>query len=210
MGILPSVGILESHVGSVKGVPFEARSGDSSAVVVASTLASLSHLRKELSLLPKSSGNEEGVQISSEMPPPSTCEMSENRVGDAVMKESPDKDQPTWGDKSISPSPSVPNEDLNLDRVQMGSIDPELAKAGATTRELRPLLRMLTGSASSEYGNISKILVEQRDIRQLLKDLDPQNLTSTRRQVFKDALQRGLLDPDKIDVSFESFPYYLR
>jgi hypothetical protein len=164
-------------------LPFEPRLGDSSAVVVASTLASLSDLQKELSLLPPLSGNDEDAQQGPELPPrPDTCEVLDDCEGDVERKDTTNN-------------------------------DPEIGKIRAATHELRPVLRMLAGSAASEFdlsGSISKILDEQREIRELLKDLDPLILTSTRWQAFKDALQQGLLDPNKIEVSFESFPYYLR
>ncbi|KAL2510554.1 AAA-type ATPase family protein [Abeliophyllum distichum] len=61
VGVPPSLSILEAHCPPVKGLHIEARSGDPSAVAVASTLASLSNLQKELSRLPPSQ-NDEDVQ----------------------------------------------------------------------------------------------------------------------------------------------------
>ena len=47
--------------------------------------------------------------------------------------------------------------------------------------------------------------------RELLKDVDtPTVLASTKREAFKDILQQRILIAEKIDVSFETFPYYLR
>ncbi|XP_048442588.1 spastin-like isoform X2 [Pyrus x bretschneideri] len=74
---------------------------------------------------------------------------------------------------------------------------------------------MFSGSSSADFdltGCISEILDEHREIRQLLHNFDPPMLISTRRQrrqAFKEKLQQGILRPDDIDVSFESFPYYL-
>lgn len=209
----PSVNILESHNGPIKGLHFEARSGDSSAVAVASTLASLSNLRKELSLLPPSSRKDEDVQEGSEMPTlPPTCEVSDNPIVDAEMKDTTDhNDSPGLGEKADVPLSRAANESMNLDSVEIDSVDPEIGKVAAASHDIR-LLRMFPRSGAAEFdlsGSISKILDEQREIGELLKDLDPPILTSTRRQAFKDVLQQGVIDPNCIEVSFESFPYYL-
>ncbi|KAL3531455.1 hypothetical protein ACH5RR_010777 [Cinchona calisaya] len=212
--IPPSVNILESHGGPNKGLHFEARSGDSSAVAVASTLASLSNLPKEPSMLPPSSRNDVDVQQDLEMPPlPSTCEISDDHIIDTEMKDTAnDNDSPGFGVKANVPSSDAANENLNPDNVGMDSVDLEIGKVAAASHDIRPLLRIIAGSAAAEFdlsGSISKILDEQREIRILLKDLDPSILTSTRRQAFKDLLQQGILDPNSIEVSFENFPYYL-
>ncbi|KAK3041487.1 hypothetical protein RJ639_000464 [Escallonia herrerae] len=213
-GMPPSVSILEAHNGPIKGLHFEARSRDPSAVAGASILASLSNLRKELSLLPPPSRNDDDMQP--EMPTlPSACELSDNHTLDADMKDASDLDDRgavSLSDKAVVPSPDAVNENLNLDDVGLdASVDADFGKVGAT-HELRPLLRMLAGSSATEFdlsGRISKILDEQREIRELLKDLDPPVFMSTRRQAFKDGLQQGILDPSSIEVSFENFPYYL-
>lgn len=201
--VLPSVGILESHAGSIKGMPFEARSGDNTAVVVASTLASLSNHRKELSLLPPSSGNDEDAQQGSEMPcRPGNCEVSDNRGVEAEMKDIPDNSGPSWGNKISFPSSNNPNEDMTHGRIPVDSVHSDIEKVVAATRELRPIV--------SELDHIYGVIpYEQREIRYLLQELEIPLLTSTRRQAFKDALRQGLLDANKIEVSFENFPYYL-
>ncbi|KAK3007858.1 hypothetical protein RJ639_014587, partial [Escallonia herrerae] len=214
-GMPPSVSILEAHNGPIKGLHFEARSRDPSAVAGASILASLSNLRKELSLLPPPSRNDDDMQP--EMPTlPSACELSDNHTLDADMKDASDLDDRgavSLSDKAVVPSPDAVNENLNLDDVGLdASVDADFGKVPGATHELRPLLRMLAGSSATEFdlsGRISKILDEQREIRELLKDLDPPVLMSTRRQAFKDGLQQGILDPSSIEVSFENFPYYL-
>ncbi|XP_047960333.1 uncharacterized protein LOC125205444 isoform X4 [Salvia hispanica] len=86
----PSVSILEAHGGSTSGLHIEATSGETSTVSVASTLASLSHLTNELSLIPPSSRNGEDVQQGSEIPSvPSACEVSDNCIIDTEMKGAP-------------------------------------------------------------------------------------------------------------------------
>jgi len=49
------------------------------------------------------------------------------------------------------------------------------------------------------------------DQREVLKDIaSSSTLPSTRCQAFKDSLKRGILNASDIEISFESFPYYLR
>lgn len=84
----PSVSSLEAHGGSKNGLRIEARSGETSAVADASTLASLSHPTDELSLTPPSSRNGEEVQQGSELPSvPSTCKVSDNCIVDTGMED---------------------------------------------------------------------------------------------------------------------------
>ncbi|KAG8370650.1 hypothetical protein BUALT_Bualt13G0005300 [Buddleja alternifolia] len=207
-GVPPAVSILEAHGGSIKGLHIEARSGDPSAVSVASTLASLSTLREELSLLSPSSRNGEDVQQRSEIPSlPSACEVSDNGVVDAEMKETCDRND----DATISvvenagvSSPNVANENLNGDA--------ENGKIAGENNDLSPIMHYLSGRTAPDFdisGGISRILEEHRGVRDQRKDSNPPISMSSRRQAFKDSLRQGLLDFENIDVSFENFPYYL-
>lgn len=213
--VIPSsVSILEAQSAPVKGIHVEARSGDPSAVAGASILASLSNLRKDLSLLPPPK-NGEDVQQGTEMTTP-PCGASDSCIPDADMKDAENNDVAgvSSREKTDVPSSEAANENLNLQSIGLDACtDTEIGKVPGATYELRPLLRMLAGSSSSDFdlsGSISKILEEQREIREILKDLEPpMALTSTRRQAFKDSLQEGILSSDDIEVSFESFPYYL-
>ncbi|KAG4186963.1 hypothetical protein ERO13_A08G101080v2 [Gossypium hirsutum] len=63
------------------------------------------------------------------------------------------------------------------------------------------LLHILAGT-STDFdfsGSIAKILDEQREIREMLKEFEPPS----------DSLRDRILNPDNIDLSFENFPYYL-
>ncbi|CAN4098235.1 unnamed protein product [Withania somnifera] len=192
-----SVSILEAHSGSVKGLHIEARSGDPSAVAVASTLASLSNFQKESSLLPPSSQNSKDVKQGSEMSRlPAADEVTDKHDLDAEMKDASDhSDLPgvSLCEKAAVISPDTGNENLNLDSGALDSVDAGIGKI----------------SGFDLSGSISKILEERRGIRALLRDFDLPILTSTRQQAFKDALQEGVLDSKNIEVSFENFPYYL-
>uniref|UniRef100_A0A2P2MTQ0 AAA+ ATPase domain-containing protein n=2 Tax=Rhizophora mucronata TaxID=61149 RepID=A0A2P2MTQ0_RHIMU len=156
-----SVSILEAQNAPVKRMHIEARSRDASAFAGASILASLSNLRKDLSLLPPPANSSEDVQQNTEVP----------TSGNGVA----------------------------------GDISPEVGMKDTTVNN-EP------SSSSSELlsSSISKILDEQREIRELLQDLDPPAvMMSSRRQAHKESLQQAILDPENIEVSFESFPYYL-
>ncbi|XP_052191626.1 uncharacterized protein LOC127800822 isoform X2 [Diospyros lotus] len=218
-GMPPSLSILEAHGTPVKGLRLEARSGDASAVAGASILASLSNLRKELSLLPTPSKNEEDMQQGSEVPTlPSGCGISDNHILDSEKKGASDPDDRTSAlesEKAIVPSSDAVDEIPNVDPVGLdASGDTDIGKGSGETRELRPLLQMLAGSSASELnlnGSISRILDEQQgELRKLLMDLDTPVQVLTRRQAFKDDLEQGILSANNIEVSFENFPYYLR
>lgn len=202
-GVPPSLSILESHGAPIKELHFETRSGDASAVAGASILASLSNLRKELSLHPR---NEEDVQQGSEIPTlPSACEAPDNCNLDAEMKDTSDHDDGAGSVKDV-PSSDAAIENMNLDNILDFSGDADIGKVPGETHELRPLMRMLARSPS---GSIAKVLDEQRGIRELLKGFDTPILAATRRQEFKEKLQQGILCASNIEVSFEDFPYYL-
>ncbi|KAJ6334508.1 hypothetical protein OIU78_011396 [Salix suchowensis] len=114
---------------------------------------------------------------------PSHCEVSEDCTPDVEMKDGTSNNDPSDvnpSEKVVVPSSNATNENANADSMRMGS--------------------------SSEFDKI----FDERERREILKDLDPPSvLISTRRQLFKDSLQKGILNPEEIDVSFDNFPYYL-
>lgn len=177
----PSVSMFEAHSSSLKGLQFEERSRDPSAVTGASILASLSNTQKDSSLLPPPSRKGKGLQTEiSDLP--STSE--DNHVIDTDMKNASDPNDN--GPADVAPSS---NKGVNE------SVD-------GATHELRPLMRLLAGASTTEF-DISKILDER-------KETDPPISLAARRQTYKDGLQQGILDPDTIEVTFNDFPYYLR
>lgn len=202
---LPSpVSILEATA-PLKGITLEGRSGDPSAFAGASILASLSNLRKDLSLLPPPTHNIENVQKSETPLLPSVCEVSDDLTQDVDMK----------GISDCKGEKSAVNENLNFDSTSSNAcMDLENGKVAGENNELRPLLKMLAASSVSDFdlgSSISKLLDERREIRDVLKDLDPPTkLISTRRQEFKNSLLQKVISSDDIEVSFETFPYYLR
>uniref|UniRef100_A0A2P2MTR4 Uncharacterized protein LOC105642502 n=1 Tax=Rhizophora mucronata TaxID=61149 RepID=A0A2P2MTR4_RHIMU len=185
----------------------EARSGDASAFAGASILASLSNLQKDLSLLPPPTKSGQDVQQNTEVPTSGTG-AADDLSPEVDMKDATGNNEL---DGVCSREKTLPSDVAN-ENAAADSIGLSVPKTPAPTNELRPLLQIL-GSSSSEFdlsSSISKILEEQREIRELLQDLDPPTiLMSTRRQAYKENLRQGILNPENIEVSFESFPYYL-
>lgn len=201
---ISSISILETQSAPVNGLHIEARSRDPS-VDGASILASMSNVPNNLSLLPASAKAGGDLQQDADMPStPSGCGGSDDRTPDTEMKDSTNIND---GDKDIVSYPDTANENPNLDSLAL-DMDTETGKSSGARW---PLLRMLGSGGKFDFsGSISKILNEPREIRELLQDFDPPILLSTRRQAFRDKLQQGILNPNDIEVTFESFPYYLR
>ena len=149
---------------------------------------------------------------------PSGCDVSDDPVSEVDMKDSASNTDPATAssrEKTVAPPPDAANENPNLDRFGLNdSMDADNTKTPGAGYPLRPLLRILAGTSSTDFdfsGSIAKILDEQREIREMLKEFEPPtSLISTKRQAFKDSLQEGIIEADNIDVSFENFPYYLR
>ncbi|CAL8178958.1 unnamed protein product [Prunus armeniaca] len=209
---IPPISILETQSTPVNGIHIEARSGDPSAVDGASILASMSNGPNDLSPLPEPAKAGDNLQQDAEMPSlPSGCGGSDDHTADIEMKDTTNTNDQVSGDKDIVQYPDTADENPNVDSLAL-DMDTETGKVPGEAYQLRPLFRMFGGSSSTNFdlsGSISKILDEQREIRELLHDFDPPILISTRRQAFKEKLQQGILNPDDIEVSFESFPYYL-
>ncbi|XP_038681781.1 uncharacterized protein LOC119982466 isoform X2 [Tripterygium wilfordii] len=213
-GLSSSLSILEAQSDPIKEIHIEAGAGDPSAVAGASILASL--CQKGISLLPPPSKTSGDVQQSSEMTQlPSGCGISDDRTPDIDMKDNPSTNEPanaSLREKTGCASSCIAHENPNIDNLGLDScLHAAPKKVNGATYELRSLLRMVTGASSSNYdlrGGIPKIPDEHREIRDLLKEFGSRaNLI--KRQALKDSLQQGILNPDNIGVSFESFPYYL-
>ncbi|KAF7818214.1 ATPase family AAA domain-containing protein 1 [Senna tora] len=215
-GVPSTLSILEAQSSPIKGIHIEARSGDSSAVAGASILASLSNIHKDLSLLPPPAKSGDNVPQNADVSSLPSDHGDNNR--DNELKDTTNNDDQAGvvsAEKTVLASSTAANENPSLDSMEMDAgAEADIGKVTGATYELRPLLRILA-SSSGEFdisGSLSKLLEERRDlnIRELLKDVDPPTiLASTRRQAFKESLQQGVLCPGDIDVSFESFPYFL-
>lgn len=213
---IPSVNILEARGAPLKGIHIEARSRDPSAFAGATILASLSDdCQKDLSLLSPSGKAGEDMQQSTEISTvPSGCGATDDCIPEVDMKDSTNNSElagtPSRG-KTVVPA-SIAGQKPKFGTLGLdASTGVASRKIAGSAYELRPLFQILAGSSELDLtGSISKILDEQREIIELLKDLDPPTiLMSTRRQAYKDSLLQGLINPESIDVSFDQFPYFL-
>ncbi|CAI0469935.1 unnamed protein product [Linum tenue] len=205
---IASLSILEGQGAGGKGIPLEARSGDSSAFASASILASLSNFQDIFIPRPLKAGED-----TQKKPDPSILSpisvTPDDHTPEINMKDSTDNsEQPFVSPREdiAAPSGNCANENPNLESLPLdGATDAEAGKTPVPISELRPLLQMLAGSSCER--DISKIFEGRKE---LLRGLDPSaDLLSTGRQAFKDSLQQGILSPESIEVSFENFPYYL-
>ncbi|KAL6907838.1 hypothetical protein ACP4OV_002008 [Aristida adscensionis] len=211
-----AVSLLETPVSSVKRIRKDKRAGDTSAVAGAEMLASTSNQSKDL---PPALAGENSARVLR----PMTSSASDKSKGRCV---SPDKEcengenanevNSNIEDSSmdVAAAPVSPDAVAN-DTCQHNGFEPD-AHLGAeigkiATYKIRPVLRMITGSTISEFdltGDLFKALEDQRD---LIKD--PNASTSvppSRCQAFKDGLKQAIISPSDIEVTFDSFPYYLR
>ncbi|CAA7388813.1 unnamed protein product [Spirodela intermedia] len=216
-----SLGLSEAQSALIKGVHLESPSGDPSAVAGASILASLSHLRKDLAVLPPPAQNGENVEQGLERPSETpACEVSESctpdidincHVRNGTTEHNVVAGVPAGDKAAVLSADLTANNTFHVNPVGLDPrLDTEAGKISRSNYEMRPFLRMIAGSSASELdlsGNVYKIFEDQRE---LLKDLESQAaLPSTRCQAFKDGLRQGILNAGDIQISFDSFPYYL-
>ncbi|KAK9136897.1 hypothetical protein Sjap_007491 [Stephania japonica] len=209
---------------STKGLLMETRSGDASAVTGASILASLSSLRKDLSLRSSPTQNGENLKKDLEKPTlPSGLEVSDKCKPVNGVDGTFEKTASENGVVDISPngkaadlSADHPSNDTHLNNMDLAAhFDAEIGKISGMNCDLRTLLQMFAGSSASDFdasAGIFKTIDEQRKIMDLLKEFDPTTVLtgcSTRSLAFSDSLRQRILCSSDIDVSFDNFPYYL-
>ncbi|XP_073106503.1 uncharacterized protein [Elaeis guineensis] len=211
-------GILEAQAVPIKGIQFETRSGDPSAVAGASILASLSNHKKDLS--PPASTGENAHQGVDGPALPSACDVPKGCNSDLekncdARKGNTEHDGSTEvpsGDKAavILSTDLCANESTQHDTIGSDAQLDDFGKVSGTNYEIRPLLKMIAGSSTAELDLTGKVFKVFEDQRELLRDLDATAaLPATRCQAFKDGLKLGIINANDIQVSFASFPYYL-
>ncbi|CAH9098745.1 unnamed protein product [Cuscuta epithymum] len=204
-----TVSILEANSGPFKGVRFEERAGEHSTVAVASTLASLATLKKELSLLPPSLHTKNiDRKETAKLPilPASGSAVFDKDDTVASMKDASDHNDVSLVEKTDTVTPDSSNDNLNLENDALDCIDAEIGKAPGAPGDLSSLLRIFPEFALRD--SISRIPYGQRGTKET-KDIDPSVLISVRRNEFKHGLQQAVLSSENIGISFENFPYYL-
>ncbi|KAL2945430.1 Protein LEG1-like protein [Bienertia sinuspersici] len=207
-GLPSTLAILEAQSAPAPSKDSKARGRDSSssAVAGASILASLSTISKRLSRLPPSKGNDEDSTMGS------ISGASDNGVCDVDMNDSLDLEDyqgASLNQKEVGP---VTDENMNIDdSVKDTGLDTEEGVAPGSNNELRPFLQLLARS-STDFdisGSLSKLLDEQRQLKDILNYLDRPTCVSKRRQEFRETLRKAIISAGDIDASLESFPYYL-
>ncbi|KAG1326254.1 hypothetical protein COCNU_01G001880 [Cocos nucifera] len=213
-----ALGILEAQAVPIKGIQFETRSGDPSAVAGASILASLSNHKKDLP--PPASTGENAHQGVDGPALPSACDVAEGCNSDLekncdARKGNTEHNGTTEvpsGDKAavMLSTDLCANESTQHDTIGSDAQLDDIGKVSGTNYEIRPLLKMIAGSSTAELDLTGKVFKVFEDQKELLRDLDTTAaLPTTRCQAFKDGLKQGIINANDIQVSFESFPYYL-
>ncbi|KAL9228183.1 hypothetical protein vseg_003790 [Gypsophila vaccaria] len=168
---------------------------------------------KRYSRVPLSRGND------GDSAPSSVSGASDNGVGNVDMSDAEDYSSPAQTLKDAAP---LSDENMDTDELERDAgLDTDEGAIAGSNNELRPFLQLMSGSPPvdgdisktlaklMEDSQITKLLDEQIRLKELLKQLERPNFESTRRQVFKDSLRKAVLPCSEIDVSLETFPYYL-
>ncbi|XP_020206298.1 uncharacterized protein LOC109791412 isoform X1 [Cajanus cajan] len=192
---------VQSGVG--KFLQLERRSGDPSAVAGASILASLSNIRQDLTRWKSPS------QTSSK-PTQGTNVSSHSVVNDCTEIELDGSESApnVRSDKAADVQTSDKNSTIDCDPeagAEAGNV-----KLSGVNDFLRPFFRILAQPSCKLKlsKSICKQVLEERN-----GTLDMQAAstlgTSVRCAVFKEDVHAAILDGKEIDVSFDTFPYYL-
>ncbi|KAK9756980.1 hypothetical protein RND81_01G133400 [Saponaria officinalis] len=210
-GLPPQMAILEAQSAPATSRDSIARGRDASAV--AGAMTSLSNISKRVPLLPPSRGNDE------DSAPGSLSGASDNGICNIDVSDMEDYSSPALAQKDVAP---LSDENVNTDDMERDTgLDNDDGAVAGTNNDLRPLFQLLGGSPPvdidftrtfsklMEDSRVTKLLEEQRQLKEMLKDLEVPTSLSNRRQAFKDALCKAMLPSSEIDVSLETFPYYL-
>ncbi|XP_042499838.1 uncharacterized protein LOC122078027 [Macadamia integrifolia] len=206
---VPSVvGVAEAPSNVGKGVHLERKSGDPSAVAGASILASLSNLRQDLSLLSPPAKIASESQQGTEIP---VCSLAQD--GPEMDLHGPERkgNSDPSADKTIEVGTT--SQSLHVDNNQESGVELDVVKLPGVNDSLRPFLRMLAGSSSCDLElskNIFKQVLEER--KEWARDSQQTSTSgvSSKCAAFKEDIQAAILDGKELQVSFDSFPYYLR
>ncbi|KAK4788210.1 hypothetical protein SAY86_019529 [Trapa natans] len=198
---ISSVSILETQTEPMKEIQIESRTGDPSAVSGASILASL-NLSKEFSLLPPT---EDGAGPSEGPVVPSVCRMSDDQVADVDMRDAHNHD----GTAGVSPKgKAIVTSDENINECLENNKDIADGKAPRSSYELPPLYGKMENFPLEFGRSIVRGLTEKRR-RELRKEGATSDPAVDWQKALKDTLEKSVIEPEKIEVSFESFPYFL-
>lgn len=187
----------------------ERRSGDPSAVAGASILASLSNLRQDLkrwkSPSQPASKPHQGADVSihTVLPDGTEIELDGLEGGNSTPNIGTDKAADAEASNKISP--------MDYDPEDAGA-EPGNVKFSGVNDKLRPLFRILAGSTTCKLKLSKSICKQVLEERNGAEDTQAASIsgTSVRSAVFKEDAHAAILDGKELEVSFDSFPYYLR
>uniref|UniRef100_A0A7N0TSF0 AAA+ ATPase domain-containing protein n=1 Tax=Kalanchoe fedtschenkoi TaxID=63787 RepID=A0A7N0TSF0_KALFE len=153
----------------------------------------------------------EGPVISSEGP------LSDTQIQDVEMKDNKDDSDNVAGrvlmDETVVTSPELEFGSQTVDEVGLDVfMETENTKTAPASNVIGSPFPDDGGLVSSAElsGSILKVIDEQREIRELLKNFDISEFSGVSgRKAFLDTLRRSVLSPDDIDITFENFPYYI-
>ncbi|CAI8603792.1 unnamed protein product [Vicia faba] len=206
--IPPPVSIFETQGAPIIGAQIEARPGDLSAVAGASILTSFSNFNEDLSLISPPANTGKNTQQNTDalsLPAGDGDDKANVDVKHNTVNNEPDG--VFYAEETGCPSSTTVNEDPKVDAVEVNvSVDADVGNMTAASSNLRPLFCPDLDLS----GKITKILEKNKELKERLKSVDTRNiLASPKQQALKDSLQMKILNAENIDVSFESFPYYL-
>ncbi|KAF2314198.1 hypothetical protein GH714_024018 [Hevea brasiliensis] len=196
---------VQSSIGKL--LQLERRSGDPSAVAGASILASLSSLRQDIPRYKSPDQNTGKIHQGTEMPAHSVVHDGTEVELDGLEINS----TPNAGSDKAADIGAV-GKDLPHDCNQDSGTEAGNVKLSGVNDLIRPFFRMLAQSTSCKQKlskSICKQVLEERDEWARDSQLASTSGVSLRCAVFKEDIHAGILDGEKIKVSFDDFPYYL-
>ncbi|RCV39427.1 hypothetical protein SETIT_8G223700v2 [Setaria italica] len=180
-----AVSLLEPPVASAKRIRTDKRAGDTSAVAGTEMLASACNQPKDIAAAPPASAGENSQRVVR----PMASSASDKSKGHAI---SPDKEFEN-GENANEVNSNI--EDSSMD-VAAAPVSPDDAAHDNCQQN---------GFVPDAHLGAEIALEDQRDI---IRDLSA-SVPPSRCQAFKDGMKQGIISPSDIDVTFETFPYYL-
>lgn len=179
--------------------------GDPSSIAgAASVLTSLLDHGKDLSTIPPPQNRE----VLHSAVKSSSCEAA-NKASSQLDLKCHKRGTSVASNEKYGASSVLNGKETFLDHIGQGG---SIGKLSGRSCELRPFLRMLFGSSTSDLdlsGSTLKVSADQSDLSKDLRSAEMLS-SSARRKEFKDTLRRAILEDSDIEISFDSFPYFLR
>lgn len=186
--------------GGEKVGQLEKRTGDPSAVAGASILASLSNFRADLSRWKSPAQSTSNVNQITEEPAHSVTQDGTDIEVDGMEGNS----APSIETDKVADAGANGSHDHNTD-IEAGNV-----KLSGFNDFIRPFLKKLAESPSFNL-KLSKSIFKQV-VEEINEGTQPASTSakSLKCELFKEEVLAEIIDGKNVDVSFDSFPYYLR